>query len=99
MKGNLGKTGIFKVLIFLVAIIVKVCMGIYVFINHALLFCLKCLFFYVDVIMAGNELYTWIFQQFTFKKKKKDNSILKFIDSFLLTFSTDHLELRRGCPF
>ena len=40
--------------------------------------------------MAGNELYTWIFQQFTFKKKKKDNSILKFIDSFLLTFSTDH---------
>ena len=40
--------------------------------------------------MAGNELYTWIFQQFTLKKKKKDNNILKFIDSFLLRFSTDH---------
>lgn len=63
MKGNLVWIGIFKVLIFLVAIIVKVCMGIYVFINHALLFLLvkmfkMPIFFYVDVIMAGNELYT-----------------------------------------
>lgn len=68
MKGNLVQIGIFKVLIFLVAIIVKVCMDIYVFINHALkkknhaLLLVKMfkvpIFFYVDVIMAGNELYT-----------------------------------------
>ena len=44
MKGNLVWTGIFKVLIFLVVIIVKVCMGIYVFINHALLFLLVKMF-------------------------------------------------------
>ena len=44
MKGNLVWIGIFKVLIFLVAIIVKVCMGIYVFINHALLFLLVKMF-------------------------------------------------------
>ena len=44
MKGTLVKIGIFKVLIFLVAIIVKVCMGIYVFINHALLFLLVKMF-------------------------------------------------------
>ena len=44
MKGNLVKIGIFKVLIFLVAIIVKVRMGIYVLINHALLFLLVKMF-------------------------------------------------------
>lgn len=44
MKGNLVWIGIFKVLIFLVAIIVKVFMGIYVFINHALLYLLVKMF-------------------------------------------------------
>ena len=44
MKGNLVWIGIFKVLIFLVAIIVKVCMGIYVLINHALFILLVKMF-------------------------------------------------------
>lgn len=73
MKGILSRLA-FKGFHFLVAIIVKVCMDIYVFYKSCSkkkIFLLVKIFkypiFYVDVIMAGNGATLWTFQQCTFK--------------------------------